>query len=261
MRERGPAAPSAAWASPGAMTSAPGERLPQPPRERKPALAALAVLLILGGALGSATLVLRSGKTTSVIVLAKDVPAGAKLTTEDFREAEVSNADSGVTTVAWAQRTTVADYYAKVSLVAGSLLVSDMVSGQGAGGAGTLTIGVSLAAGDMPGGLVEGDRIRLYSTDPAMPAAQRILATATVTSLSSSTSSSTSDASVLTVIVDEDVAPLVLAQAKASTIAAALLPVGATAAATPPAAGPTTPAPATTTAPTTTGPATPTTKG
>lgn len=38
-----------------------GERLPSPPRERKPALAALAVLLILVGALGATMLVLRAG--------------------------------------------------------------------------------------------------------------------------------------------------------------------------------------------------------
>ena len=50
-----------------APTAPAARRLPAPARERKPALAALAVLLILGGALGAGFLVLQSGKRVAAI--------------------------------------------------------------------------------------------------------------------------------------------------------------------------------------------------
>ena len=57
-----------------------GERLPTPPRERKPALAALAVLLILVGALGATMLVLRAGDRIEVVKVTKAIPAGGLTT-------------------------------------------------------------------------------------------------------------------------------------------------------------------------------------
>ena len=52
-----------------------GERLPTPPRERKPALAALAVLLILVGALGATMLVLQAGDRIEVVKITEEIPA------------------------------------------------------------------------------------------------------------------------------------------------------------------------------------------
>ena len=52
------------WPEP---TSPAGRRLPSAPRERKPALAALAVLLIVGCALGTGLLVVQSGKRVAAI--------------------------------------------------------------------------------------------------------------------------------------------------------------------------------------------------
>src|SRR5688500_13092246 len=56
-----------------------GQRLPAAPRERKPALAALAVLLILGGALTSAYLVMASGQRVAAIRIAQPVAAGQRI--------------------------------------------------------------------------------------------------------------------------------------------------------------------------------------
>lgn len=56
-----------------------GERLPSPPRERKPALAALAVLLILVGALGATLMVMRAGDKVSVVEVVAPVAAGNKI--------------------------------------------------------------------------------------------------------------------------------------------------------------------------------------
>jgi len=60
-------------------------RLPVAPRDRRPALAALALLLILLGALGSALLVFRSGDRESVLAANSDIAFGQVMTRSDFK--------------------------------------------------------------------------------------------------------------------------------------------------------------------------------
>ena len=94
--QRGPTAGAqeqAAWASEA--TAPAGRRLPSPQRERKPALAALALLLIIGGALGAGFLVIQSGQRVAAIVVTQPVAAGAKIPASALQRAEVS-VDSGV---------------------------------------------------------------------------------------------------------------------------------------------------------------------
>lgn len=59
-------------------------RLPVAPRDRRPALAALALLLILLGALGSALLVFRSGDRESVLAARDDIAFGQVMSRDDF---------------------------------------------------------------------------------------------------------------------------------------------------------------------------------
>lgn len=60
-------------------------RLPVAPRDRRPALAALALLLILLGALGSALLVFRSGDRESVLAASHDIAFGQVMSRSDFK--------------------------------------------------------------------------------------------------------------------------------------------------------------------------------
>jgi len=71
-------------------------RLPVAKRDRRPALAALAVLLILLGALGSALIAFRSGDRIGVLVAARDIPVGAVITERDFTTMQVSADASSV---------------------------------------------------------------------------------------------------------------------------------------------------------------------
>src|ERR1700754_3206423 len=66
-----------------------GQRLPVPPRERKPALAALAVLLILGGALTSAYLVMPGAQGVSAIGIAQPVAAGQPIPDSALEEVQI----------------------------------------------------------------------------------------------------------------------------------------------------------------------------
>src|SRR5262249_33505157 len=63
--------------------------LPVPVRERRPALAWLAVLLILGGALATALLIIRADQRVSAILVTKPIGAGRPFEPGSIRESLV----------------------------------------------------------------------------------------------------------------------------------------------------------------------------
>ena len=71
-------------------------RLPVARRDRRPALAALALLLVLVGALGSALVAYRSGSREDVLVARRDIQLGQVITAGDLTTARVA-ADGGDT--------------------------------------------------------------------------------------------------------------------------------------------------------------------
>jgi hypothetical protein len=105
--------------------AAAGNRLPTAPRERKPALAALAVLLILAGALTTVLLVTRSGNRIDVVMMKNDVPAGTAVTTNDIEDVQVA-ANSGIDYVEWTQVSGVVGHVFPFALISHTLLVGEM---------------------------------------------------------------------------------------------------------------------------------------
>lgn len=139
-----------------------GERLPTVARERKPALAALAVLLILVGALGATVLVLRAGHRVEVAKLTRNVEAGAPITTSDVTSVMVADDDS-IHYIKWDQLGTVEKTLtAKSALYSGSLLVGEMFTGEKGTPAGKAVVGLSLKDGQYPVGLKAGDTVTVY---------------------------------------------------------------------------------------------------
>ncbi|WP_030145337.1 hypothetical protein [Streptomyces violaceorubidus] len=138
-----------------------GDRLPSPPRERKPALAALAVLLILVGALGATMLVLRAGDRVEAIQLTADVKAGESITEDNIKSVMV-NDDSGAHFVAWSQRAGLMKLQAKSTLYKGTVVVGEMFADKSAVEEGKVTVGVSLKEGQYPKGLDSGDNVAVY---------------------------------------------------------------------------------------------------
>ncbi|WP_432482134.1 SAF domain-containing protein [Kineococcus esterisolvens] len=85
--------PTAARSRSGAPAPAPdpgARRVPAPTRERRPALLALGLVLVVGGALGSALVVHRSGDRVDVLVARHDIDPGARIEAEDLRVARVA---------------------------------------------------------------------------------------------------------------------------------------------------------------------------
>lgn len=139
-----------------------GQRLPTSPRERKPALAALAVLLILGGALASAYLVMASGERVSAIRIARPVAAGQPIPMSALEEVQVG--DTGIQYIDWSERAKVTRHVAAVRLVEGALLTNSMISASGGPSDGRLIVGLALKPGQFPSGGVEiGRHVTLYA--------------------------------------------------------------------------------------------------
>ncbi|MFE9704651.1 hypothetical protein [Streptomyces sp. NPDC005930] len=138
-----------------------GDRLPSPPRERKPALAALAVLLILVGALGATMLVLRAGDRVEAIQLTADIKAGESITKDNIKSVMV-NDDSGAHFVAWSQREGLMKLQAKSTLYKGTVVVGEMFADKSGMEEGKATVGVALKEGQYPKGLDSGDNVAVY---------------------------------------------------------------------------------------------------
>ncbi|MFG2089314.1 MULTISPECIES: hypothetical protein [unclassified Spirillospora] len=246
----GPAAGGAAGSSGGApglgrsgLGTSGGQRLPTSPRERKPALAALAVLLILGGALASAYLVMASGERVSAIRIAQPVAAGQQIPAAALEEVQVG--DTGIQYISWSERAKVARHLAAVPLVKGALLTNSMISSPDAPAMGRLIVGLALKPGQFPsGGVAVGKHVTLYAVGGGQnggPRAGTVLARdAIVVAVSGGggggdlggTRLRSDQTSVDVAVLPAD-APQVTQAASAGAVALALIPDGAQAAAPP----------------------------
>lgn len=205
-----------------------GQRLPVSPRERKPALAALAVLLILGGALVSAYLVIQSGQRVSAIQIAAPVAAGQRIPAGALQEVQVG--DTGIHFVPWSARAQVTQAYAAVPLVKGALLTDEMVSVGGATD-GRVIVGLALKSGQYPAGLSEGQHVALYSVGGQNAGAVRpglVLAEDAIVYHVAGAGSATaqSDQISASVAVPPDQVPQLIQAASAGDVGVALLPTG-----------------------------------
>lgn len=141
-----------------------GDRLPTPPRERKPALAALAVLLILVGALGATMLVLQAGDRVEVVQVTKEIQAGESANGSNTTSVLVAKDDS-IHYVKWAQLDALKSLKARSTIYAGTVVIGDMF-GEGASvPAGKAAVGVALKEGQYPADIQPGDTMAVYSVE------------------------------------------------------------------------------------------------
>jgi hypothetical protein len=129
-------------------------RLPSA-RERRPALAALAVILIVGGAILAGWLALRQSQTATYTVIAKEVHAGEQITSADLKSVELP--DKGVDAVRYDKRAAVLDKYAQTDLLPGTILIPAMYADVAAEPANSGTIGLNLSGGQFPHTVSVGD--------------------------------------------------------------------------------------------------------
>jgi hypothetical protein len=141
-------------------------RLPGPVRERRPALAALAVLLILGGALASGLIALRSGERSDYLVLRADVAPGERISASDLGVARI--AGTGASAIAASRRDQVIGQFARARLFGGTLITPDMLSSGSLVPPGAAVVGLVLSPDRRPaGGLDRGDIVSVYTVPKA----------------------------------------------------------------------------------------------
>jgi hypothetical protein len=217
----------APWGEP---TAPAARRMPTTPRERKPVLAVLAVLLIVGGALAAGTLVIKSGQRVGAIEVVQQVSQGEQIPSDALQEVQIS-ADSGVSYVSWQFAGELSQYFAATPIPKGTLLNNGMLTKTNALPVNEAEVGLSLKDGQIPGNLQAGDTIDIYSTAsasggcPGKPGAT-LASDASVISVSTSASAAnTTD--VVIAMGTESVGPVVCSTANGSA-GIAIMPRGGT---------------------------------
>jgi hypothetical protein len=124
-------------------------RPPTVVRERKPALAALALLLIAAGVLASVYLQMQAGNRVGVIELTQQVPQGQQISESDITEIMVAQ-NSSINYVTWAERGLLVRYTAQTTLVSGTILIGPMLTTTPTSTGNTSTIPVKLTDGQFP---------------------------------------------------------------------------------------------------------------
>ena len=214
-------------------TNAPtsASRLPTAPRRRRPAVAALAALLVVGGALVAGVLAVRMDERQAVIQVSQDVGVGQKITRADLTETRVAGDVPGLVEASRAGE--VVGLYAKVAMGKGQLLDRSMLTRQGPLQAGKAAVGIVLAAGRTPAdGLASGDLVELVrigqgSVPPAVIGQATVLAVSQDDQKSSSLGDrSSSDVQTATVLVDQTDIQAVTDASGNNKIAVALLQRG-----------------------------------
>lgn len=148
----------ASWAEP---TAPGGRRMPSAPRERKPALAAVAILLVALGAASAGYLVLNAGHRVGAVEITQDVGQGQQIPASAIKEVQI-NSDTDVHYVAWQYASRVTGVFARVQIPAGTLLTPKMTEATSNLTAGKVEIGLSLKPGQAPTNLLIGQTVRAF---------------------------------------------------------------------------------------------------
>jgi hypothetical protein len=241
------------WPEP---TAPAGRRLPSAPRERKPALAALAVVLVVGGALVAALLVIDAGHKTGAIEISQPVGQGQKIPLSSMREVQVTSG-TGIGYVPWNQASQVARTYAATTLPAGTLLTPQMTTAVNTATRGMTVVGLALKDGQLPDGLGVGDHISIFETSDnggrcPRPVSNVLTANAVVLNIGHPVSTSGAAVDDVQVAVSPVDAAAVSCNAANNNVGVGVLPAngqGAAAATTPPPGGSTSPPPGGSTSP------------
>jgi hypothetical protein len=134
-------------------------RLPSS-RERRPALAALAVLLIVGGAFASGFLALQAGNRADYLRVRADVPQGAELSEADLESVSLPEDMDGVISVD--DKDDVIGLRSVTHLLPGTILTSDMVTDESAIPPGTEEITFGVEASNIDPDIEEGTPLAVY---------------------------------------------------------------------------------------------------
>jgi hypothetical protein len=207
-----------------------GGRLPTASKRRRPAIAALAALLIVGGALIAGVLAVRMDERVGVVQVAANVGVGEKITKDDLAEARV--AGDSLNLIPANRAAEIIGTYAKVNLVKGQLLDPKMLTKTSPITIGKAAVGVLLVDGRVPAeGLHPGDRVALIrigqgTVSPVEIGDGTVLAVPTQTAEGSGLGSKASTAQTATVLANREDVKAIADASGNNRLAIALLKSG-----------------------------------
>lgn len=218
-------------AHPATATGRP-HRLPVATRERRPALLAAGLVLVVAGALGSALVVHRSGDRVEVLVARSDIAPGERITTDDLGVALV--AADGATVVPAASLANFVGTVATSRIPAQTLVTPAMFLAGDTVPAGAAVVGLVLAPEQRPSEALEpGDVVRAFlvtadgsSTVSGRPAGTTLLEAARVVAGGAGGTATGGDT--VSLLLPVDAASDVVAAAAAGQVALVRLADGTT---------------------------------
>ena len=201
--------------------------MPSAPRERKPALAILAVLLVALGAGAAGLLVLKAGHKVAAIEITQSVGAGQQIPMSAMQEVQISS-DSGVSYVAWSDASAVARVFAAQPIPAGTLLTVPMTAASNNLSTNDAQVGLSLKPGQAPANLQIGDKVQAFAVGTGGGCGttpDQSLGTGTITNVSGSVvSSGATEVVTLAVPAADQSAGLLACEANGGNVAIILTP-------------------------------------
>lgn len=197
----------------------------EPPRQRRPALAALAVVLVVGGALLAGVLAVRMDTRVPVLAAARDIPPGTEITAADLVEVPV--ASDGLDTIAAEAASQVVGAFSTSTIAAGALVNAGNLSEQAPVGDGRAQVSVPLDPARTPAGLTTGDLVLVVQVSGGQ-GQPRVLAEGLVTGVEQGSADDLAgpEAGSVTLLVPEEVAAEVVDAASADLAGLALLERG-----------------------------------
>jgi hypothetical protein len=132
-------------------------------RPQQPARALFGLLLVVAAVVAALTLYTRIGDRHQVLAVNRTVLAGEQLVDSDFRVVSIS-ADDSFASVPATTRASLVGQYAKVRMVAGSLVVADSVQARLLVDPSKVLMSVAVPLSGVPTGLREGSRLVLIVT-------------------------------------------------------------------------------------------------
>jgi hypothetical protein len=185
--------------------------VPAPPKRRRPALTALAVLLIVGGAALAGLLAVRMDSREPVLVVRADISGGQQITEQMLKSANVSGVDASNSIPVDAMKS-ILGTYARQTIYKDQLLSTNLLRKDPPLEVDQAQVGVPLTSGKFPPGLRSGDAVRMVRIGDAQ-SPSRALCTGLVLRVGSSKSGgfgSDAKTSVATVLVPQAVVDDVL---------------------------------------------------
>lgn len=197
------------------------------PRRRSPAMVSIGIVLVVLGALGAWRFVgVAASGTHPYLAVFKPVPVGAKVTADDLQVVRITSA-AGLNPIPADQEHLVLGKYARVELIAGSLLTADELTDSASPGSGQALVGLQLKPSQRPSrDLRAGDQLTLIETpDPSAPSSDADQTPVTWTATVLDVARRADDGSqVIDVVVDAGDASAVATMGNAGRIVAVLVP-------------------------------------